>query len=445
MTHAIVFLPGIMGSELRLGDEVVWPPKAQETILGYKRLDKLTSDEVRVSGIIKKVACFGFYNSVLSYFDELGYEPGGTDRKLVALAYDWRLDLFTLADQLAGQLDGVTSDRISITAHSMGGLIARLLLESGKYEDRDWFNRVDMLVTMSTPHNGAPLALARALGLDSALGISGEDFKQLSRNPKYPSGYQLLPAPGEEPAWDVDEEGTLQPINIYDKATAEALGLAYPLVERAKALHEALSTSVPEHVRYFYFAGTGHKTMTRLNIIRGAGGVPISMKKIIHRGSGDGTVPIWSSLPKATQKHLVVDEHATVFKGDSFKNVFFQLFGQNIGALEDASENIEYSVSQPVYHLSDPDTDIEVVINGANGISALNAEVVIEEVGENQQPTGEARRAFPMAYSGPALRTLALDIDLPEKAGFFRLILRDVSDADNPGDIGDGIIFSVSN
>ena len=444
MSHAIVFLPGIMGSELKLGNEVVWPPKAKETIFGYKRLDKLTSGDVRVSGIIKKVACFGFYDSLLGYFDELGYEPGGTDRQLIALAYDWRLDLFTLADQIAGMLDGVTSDRITITAHSMGGLISRLLLESGKYEDRDWFQRVDMLVTMSTPHNGAPLALARALGLDSALGISAEDFKILSRNPKYPSGYQLLPAPGEDAAWDLDEDGTLVPIDIYDKSSSEALGLSYPLVERAKALHEALSTNVPEHVRYFYFAGTGHKTMTRLNVTRGAGGVPVSMKKIIHRGSGDGTVPIWSSLPKATQKHLVVDEHATVFKGESFKNVFFQLFGQNIGALEDAGTNIEYSISQPVYHLSDPETDIEVVINGANGIAAINAEVVVEEIGEDQQPTGEGRRVFPIAYNGPALRTLTLDIDLPPKAGFFQLVLKDISNADDPRDIGEGIVFSVS-
>lgn len=444
MSHAIVFLPGIMGSELRLGDETVWPPKAHETIVGYNRLDKLQSPDVRVKGIIRKVACFGFYDSVLNYFDELGYMPGDPEHRLVALAYDWRLDLFTLADQLAGQLDGVESDRISITAHSMGGLIARLLLESGKYETRDWFNRVDLLVTMSTPHNGAPLALARAMGLDSALGISGEDFKQLSRNPNYPSGYQLLPAPDEHAAWDADEEGTLVPLDIYDQATAEKMGLSFDLVKRAKALHDALGSNVPEHVRYFYFAGTGHKTMTRLNIIRDANGAPESARKIITKGSGDGTVPIWSSLPRATQKHLVVDEHATVFKGSSFKNIFFQLFGQNIGDLEDVGGEIEYSVSQPVYHLSEPETQIEVVITAPEGIKDLNAEVVVEEVDEDQNPKGEPARQFPMSYAGPALRMLTLDIDLPEKAGFYRLILRDISDAQTPRDVGDGVIFSVS-
>ncbi len=80
----------------------------------------------------------------------------------------------------------------------------------------------------------------------------------------------------------------------------------------------------------------------------------------------------------------------------------------------------------------------------ARSFAALNAEVVIEEIGEDQQPTGEGRRVFPMAYSGPALRTLTLDIDLPPKAGFFRLILKDISNADDPRDIGEGIVFSVS-
>jgi len=443
MSHAIVFLPGIMGSELTFDDETVWPPKAQETVFGYKRLDKLTSNKVRVKGIIRKVACFGFYESVLDYFEELGFEPGGTDRRLVALAYDWRLDLFTLADQLAGQLDKIDSDRITITAHSMGGLISRLLLESGRYNGRTWYNRVDMLVTMSTPHLGAPLALARAMGLSSALGISAADFKKLSAHPDYPSGYQLLPAPGEDAAWDVDEDGRLIPLDIYDPATAKDLGLSQSSLDRTKALHAALGKDVPEHVRYFYFAGTGHKTMTRLNVVRQPDGKVLSAKIIDHKASGDGTVPIWSSLPKPTQKHLVVDEHATVFAGGSFKNVFFQLFGVNIGPLERTGAELTYSVSQPVYHLSDPETAIEAVLRGEDGIRALKSEILVQEVGEDQTPKGEGQ-SYPLTYDGPALKTLTLDIDLPEKAGFYRLILRDLSDTEAPREIGDGVVFSVS-
>ncbi len=446
MTHAIVFVPGIMGSSLMLGSEQVWPPKATETVFGYKRIDKLQSDAVTVGSIIRNVSCFGFYDRILDYFEELGYEPDDDERRLVLVPYDWRLDLFVLADQIADMLDNVPQERISIVAHSMGGLISRILLESGTYDGRDWFARVDLLSTLSTPHTGAPLALARTLGLDSAVGISAEDFKMLSANPKYPSGYQLLPAPGEDTAWNVDEDGTILPLDIYDEATATALGLNFDLIGRAKAVHDCFANgSPPDHIRYFYFAGTGHKTLTRVNMFLDADGAPEVMTKVMSRASGDGTVPLWSSLPRPTQKHVVVQEHATIFRGQSFKNVFFQLFGVSIGALdlELIGDDVEYSVSQPVYHLSDPENPIEVVITGPSGIATLEAEIAVEEVDENRRATGTNSRVFPMTYNGPPLRMLTLDIDLPAEPGFYRLILRDLSEAE-PRDVGEGVVFSVS-
>lgn len=446
MSHAIVFLPGIMGTSLTLDGKEVWPPKPRETVFGYKRIDALQSDDVQVGEIINSVSCFGFYNTILKYFVELGYTEGGAERRFVPVPYDWRLDLFELADQLASKLDHVEQDNISIVAHSMGGLISRLLLESGKYRDREWFERVDMLATLSTPHTGAPLALARTLGLDSAVGISAKDFKTLSANPKYPSGYQLLPAPGEHAAWDADEDGTIEPLDIYDEATAQSLGLEFNLVERAKAVHDCFEQgTAPDHIRYFYFAGTGHKTLTRINVVRGGPGQPDVMTKVMARASGDGTVPLWSSLPRPTQKHLVVQEHATVFRGNPFKNVFFQLFGVHIGSLEleMLGDDVEYSIGQPVYSPDDPDNEIEVVLTGPSGIATLEGQIVVEEIGENQLATGKGRREFPINYNGPPLRILTLDVSLPKAPGFYRLILRDLSDG-APRDVGDGIVFSVT-
>ena len=272
MTHTILFLPGIMGSNLDLPDgERVWPPKPIETVLGYKRIEKLQSPDARPAGIIEKVACFGFYNTILGYFAQLGYGQSGAQR-LLAMDYDWRRDLFDTADEIADRVTAAlgtpgADDRLSIVGHSMGGLVGRLLLETGRYDDRAWFPTVDLFMTLSTPHLGAPLALARTLGLDNAVGISGKDFKTLSQNPDYPSGYQLLPAPGEEACWNVEAGDALEPIDIYDPTAAAALGLVPALVGRAKALHDAFAAGVPpEHVRYFYFAGTGHKTVSRVNV-----------------------------------------------------------------------------------------------------------------------------------------------------------------------------------
>ena len=36
--HVVITVPGIMGTELLLGDERVWPPTPLETQLGYKRI-----------------------------------------------------------------------------------------------------------------------------------------------------------------------------------------------------------------------------------------------------------------------------------------------------------------------------------------------------------------------------------------------------------------------
>src|SRR3712207_7538424 len=44
---------------------------------------------------------------------------------------------------------------VSLVAHSMGGLISRYYLESGRFNDRPGFRAVRRLITMGTPHRGA--------------------------------------------------------------------------------------------------------------------------------------------------------------------------------------------------------------------------------------------------------------------------------------------------
>jgi triacylglycerol lipase len=56
-------------------------------------------------------------------------------------------------DRLEGVLDETGADRLSIIAHSMGGLDARSLIST-----RGWHDTVDVLVTVATPHRGSPIA-----------------------------------------------------------------------------------------------------------------------------------------------------------------------------------------------------------------------------------------------------------------------------------------------
>jgi len=59
----------------------------------------------------------------------------------------------TWDERLRTILDAVPSDRISIVAHSMGGLDARYLISK-----MGWHEVVDVLVTVATPHRGSPVA-----------------------------------------------------------------------------------------------------------------------------------------------------------------------------------------------------------------------------------------------------------------------------------------------
>lgn len=268
--NVVVFVPGIMGTALVTPDgEEVWPPTALETQFGYKRKKELMRDDLKVGDVIRKLLCFGVYQPLLDQLAEIGFSENGGQKRLVLFPYDWRLDLEKTADKLATRLsdladEGATS--ITIVAHSMGGLISRLVLETLKFKSKPWFGKINGFLALATPHLGAPLALARVLGMDSALGVSAEDFKELANDPRYPSGYQLLPAPAEASCWDIGRRD-LGPLDIYKDEVASRLGLNKILLARARFVHDILSAgNQPEHVRYFYFAGTGHKTATRVNV-----------------------------------------------------------------------------------------------------------------------------------------------------------------------------------
>jgi triacylglycerol lipase len=59
----------------------------------------------------------------------------------------------TWEQRLTQVLEETGSDRLSLIAHSMGGLDARYLISK-----RGWHERVDVLVTIATPHRGSSVA-----------------------------------------------------------------------------------------------------------------------------------------------------------------------------------------------------------------------------------------------------------------------------------------------
>jgi pimeloyl-ACP methyl ester carboxylesterase len=435
--HVVVFVPGTMGTELFLpgggaSPEKVWPPEPLETQFGYKRRAKLADPRVVPGRIISKVLCFDFYQPVLDLLGDLGFTPDGTAQRLIPFPYDWRLDLFDTAARLAQVLDAAHdagASRISLVGHSMGGLICRLLLEARTWRGRPWFGAIDQFIAIATPHLGAPLALGRVLGIDSALGISGADFAWLASREEYPSAYQLLPAPGEQACWN-QADPALAPLDIYAPDVARSLGLSPTLLARVRALHEILGPgAAPPGKRYFYFAAAGHRTATRVNVFLDAAGVvnPNGTGMTLTADGGDGTVPMFSALPSLGQRHIATNEHATAFKGDAFRRVFVRLLGGDEGpAVEVAvATGLVLSVEAPLVTAGQ---DIEVLLYAMGdaedphgGLPEIGGELVLHKLRDGTTTSATEVRRIRVAYAGPPVDRLRLYLEPVAEPGHYQL------------------------
>lgn len=434
--HAAVVVPGIMGTELFLpsnngaAPEKVWPPTALETQFGYKRRAKLADPHVVPGEIIGKVMCFDFYDPLFGYLENLGFTVAGTEKCLIKFPYDWRRDLFEIAGTLAAVLDDAHArgaSRISLVAHSMGGLICRLLLESPTWRQRPWYKAVDQLIAIATPHLGAPLALGRVLGIDSTLGISGEDFAWLANQDQYPSAYQLLPAPGEAACWN-QSDPALASLNIYTDGP-KRLGLNPKLLTRADAVHQVLAANTtPDGIRYFYFAGTGHRTATRINVFERGTGTIDPARTVLTRtiDGGDGTVPLYSALPRIGQRQIVVNEHATAFKGDAFRRVFVRLLGGDEGpALEALLSVLALSIEAPVVSVGD---EIEVLLHAGTGAedvggayNEIRGELVLQKIENGNPALAVEVRRLRIDYSGPPVNRVRFYLEPVDEPGHYTL------------------------
>lgn len=65
----------------------------------------------------------------------------------------------------------VPVERIALIGHSMGGLVARSAAHHGQLREADWVARLNNIITLGSPHGGAPLERA-GHGLDQVLGVS---------------------------------------------------------------------------------------------------------------------------------------------------------------------------------------------------------------------------------------------------------------------------------
>ena len=247
--HLVVVVPGIGGSVLERADAggLVWDAgfgSVGRLFLAADRLSLEQVPEVRPVGLIRsRVPMPGW--TVIRGYDRLMAAVGGLpgavvdtgdpdrrvpDANVVAFPYDFRKGVVHAAERLdaevAGRLQVLGGEdepgRVVVVAHSLGGLVARYWLGPLK----GW-QVCRALMTLGTPHRGAPKALGWMVGGVRAGGRVWQGTTRLIR--EWPSVADLLP---RYPAvWDETAQVALYPRDL-------PIGWLRPLARRAFLMHE---------------------------------------------------------------------------------------------------------------------------------------------------------------------------------------------------------------
>ena len=200
----VVVIPGVMGT--RLCDQAhntIWGDRASY-ISGRVNALRLPFDGADpANGIIKCglidsvsiVPLFwesNVYAALLNTLREMHYG----DNDIIIFDYDWRLSNFDNAKRLRDLIEQKVpaSTKVDIVAHSMGGLIARIYIQTLGGE-----NRIQNVVLLGTPHLGSAKIFQRLKeGFDHWPSTWSGGTTEIQRTIlSFPSTYQLLPTYSE--------------------------------------------------------------------------------------------------------------------------------------------------------------------------------------------------------------------------------------------------------
>ncbi len=172
---AVLVLPGILGSNLKLDGKRIW--------LGFRfinGLKRLTWDPASVT----RVEPDGPIGSV---YDDL-IERLADTHEVIPFAFDWRRPIEDEARRLAGEVDAALAARntsqqpVRLIAHSMGGLVARTMqLEKPETWQRMMARDGARLLMLGTP-NGGSWAPMQTLSGDDTFGNALVAFGALFDN-----------------------------------------------------------------------------------------------------------------------------------------------------------------------------------------------------------------------------------------------------------------------
>jgi len=197
----VIIIPGLLGSQLidKTTKKIIWEPTISGMLFSilFGINTKMKHDQNSVNNILADRISHK-YSKLINYLISLGYSQNSDQQTLFTLPYDWRNSNMTSANRklknIIQKIKKLGFEQVDIIAHSMGGILARYFIEK---VDRE--NSVNRLITLGTPHYGAPSTYAflkTGLLRQNVLKkfnwkINVEKFRNIALD--YPSIYELLP------------------------------------------------------------------------------------------------------------------------------------------------------------------------------------------------------------------------------------------------------------
>ncbi len=264
----IIFIPGIMGSELTVTDEgddgVMWVSFLKLIWGGIKKL-RLAQDGVQEADPTLLVRPSGLDKD--SYAETMLWLKAFWN--VEPFAYDWRKDLDLTAEGLKSLVEAKFKDQpVHLVAHSMGGLVSRnfIRLYPKLWKAMSEPKKVQggRLIMLGTPNYGS-YAIAQAMVAKDKLvkWLAAADLRHdvdevLDVLNGFVGSYQLLPAPAKLPPSEQ---------SLYDRVAWGRYPIVASHLQRARKFHADLdvaATTDPE--RMTYIAGCNHETLTGVTI-----------------------------------------------------------------------------------------------------------------------------------------------------------------------------------
>ncbi len=317
LRHTVVILPGIGGSVLERSRVPVWGrgvlPIASQ-VLRPSALACFDGDGIRATRLVASPTFLPGFAALKSYdgllqriedrFGKLVVDhchpdadpvPGAT---VLCVPYDFRRSIVDCADHVArtvsarltaaGLSERERLGRVLVIAHSFGGLVARWWLGPGGGGPL-----CRALLTLGTPHRGAPKALDWLVNGVRLKGVQLGGATDVIRT--WPSAYELLPR--YEAVLDEATGRHLRPHEIV------AEGFDARAAAAAFAVHQEIETSWgPDRrdgPRVTPLIGRFHPTLDRATMANGRLRVEKRTAEWLRVDdwAGDGTVPAFAALP----------------------------------------------------------------------------------------------------------------------------------------------------